>query len=113
MSNGLDRVREVARQDKDARFTALLHHVDLNRLRAAYWAISPKAAPGVDGVTWEDYGQDLRGQPRRPARTGPQRRLPGEPVSQGVHPEGRTGGNGRSASPRWRTRSSSGPSSRC
>ena len=28
-------------------------------MRAAYWAIEPKAAPGVDGVTWEDYGQDL------------------------------------------------------
>ena len=45
--------------DKEARFTALLHHVDLFRLRAAYWAIRPKAAPGVDGVTWEVYGQDL------------------------------------------------------
>jgi RNA-directed DNA polymerase len=55
----LDRVREVARRDKDARFTALLHHVNLERLRAAYWAISPKAAPGVDGVTWQDYGQEL------------------------------------------------------
>jgi RNA-directed DNA polymerase len=56
---GLDRVREVARRDKDARFTALLHHVDLDRLRAAYWALNPKAATGVDGVTWKDYGQDL------------------------------------------------------
>ena len=61
VSNGLDRVREVARKDKDARFTALLHHVDLNRLRAAYWAIRPQAAPGVDGVTWAAYGQDLEG----------------------------------------------------
>src|SRR6516164_7485699 len=58
--SGLDRVREVARKDKEARFTALLHHVDLPRLWAAYTAINPKAAPGVDGVTWEDYGQDLR-----------------------------------------------------
>ena len=57
--SGLDRVREVARRDKEARFTALLHHVDLSRLRAAYWAISPKAAAGVDGVTWESYGRDL------------------------------------------------------
>src|SRR5215216_501595 len=57
--SGLDRVREVARRDKDARFTALLHHVDIDRLRAAYWAIRPKAAPGVDGVTWTAYGQDL------------------------------------------------------
>jgi RNA-directed DNA polymerase len=57
--SGLDRVREVARRDKDARFTALLHHVDVDRLRAAYRAISPQAAPGVDGVPWAAYGQDL------------------------------------------------------
>ena len=59
VSSALDRVRQVARRDKEARFTALLHHVSLSRLRAAYWAISPKAAPGVDGVTWAAYGQDL------------------------------------------------------
>jgi len=59
VSSGLDRVREVARRDKEARFTALLHHVSLARLRWAYWALSPKAAPGVDGVTWHQYGQDL------------------------------------------------------
>jgi RNA-directed DNA polymerase len=57
--NGLDRVREAAQKDKDARFTALLHHVDLDRLRSAYWAINPKAATGVDGVTWGAYGVDL------------------------------------------------------
>ena len=57
--SALDRVREVARKDKEARFTALLHHVDVDRLRAAYWAIRPNAAPGVDGVTWEAYGHDL------------------------------------------------------
>jgi RNA-directed DNA polymerase len=57
--SGLDRVREVARRDKEARFTALLHHVSLERLRRAYWAIRPQAAPGVDGVTWAAYGQDL------------------------------------------------------
>ena len=57
--NALDRVRQVARQDKEAQFTALLHHVDLDRLRAAYRAIRPQAAPGVDRVTWADYGQDL------------------------------------------------------
>jgi group II intron reverse transcriptase/maturase len=59
VSSDLDRVRRVARKDKDVRFTALLHHVDVDRLRAAYWALKPKAAPGVDGVTWTDYGQDL------------------------------------------------------
>jgi RNA-directed DNA polymerase len=59
VTRALGRVREVARQDRNARFTALLHHVSLGRLRAAYWAIRPQAAPGVDGVTWADYGQDL------------------------------------------------------
>jgi len=38
----LDRVRRVAQKDKDARFTALLHHVEVDRLRAAYWAIRPR-----------------------------------------------------------------------
>ena len=57
--SGLDRVRRVARKDKEVRFTALLHHVDVDRLRSAYFALRPKAAPGVEGVTWHDYGQDL------------------------------------------------------
>ena len=59
VSSDLDRVRRVARKDKDARFTALLHHVTVERLEAAYRAVRPGAAPGVDGVTWRDYGQDL------------------------------------------------------
>ena len=66
--SGLDRVREVARRDKEARFTALLHHVDLARLWAAYVAINPKAAPGVDQVTWDAYGAGPPSEPRRPAR---------------------------------------------
>src|SRR5664279_5101017 len=57
--NALDRVRQVAVRDKEARFTALLHHVDGDRLRAAYRAINPNAAAGVDEVTWAAYGQDL------------------------------------------------------
>jgi group II intron reverse transcriptase/maturase len=57
--SGLDRVRQVAREDREARFTALLHHVDLDRLRAAYRVIRPQAAPGIDGVTWRTYGEDL------------------------------------------------------
>lgn len=59
VSSDLDRVRQVARRDKDVRFTALLHHVTVDRLREAYRAIRPGAAPGVDGVTWRDYGADL------------------------------------------------------
>jgi RNA-directed DNA polymerase len=60
-SSALDRVRRAAQKDKEARFTALLHHVDLDRLRTAYRALSPRAAAGVDGVTWQSYGQELEG----------------------------------------------------
>ena len=59
VSSDLDRVRQVARQGRDVRFTALLHHVTVDRLREAYRAISPNAAAGVDGITWRDYGSDL------------------------------------------------------
>ena len=42
------------------RFTALLHHVyRLETLRRAYCGLNPKAASGVDGVTWQQYGEDL------------------------------------------------------
>ena len=83
VSNGLGRVREVARRDKDARFTALLHHVDLACLWAAYTAINPKAVPGVDQVTWDAYGQDLRANLEdllRRARSGAYRASPSRRV---------------------------------
>jgi group II intron reverse transcriptase/maturase len=76
-------VREVARRDKDARFTALLHHVDLACLWAAYTAINPKAVPGVDQVTWDAYGQDLRANLEdllRRARSGAYRASPSRRV---------------------------------
>ena len=57
--SGLDRVRKAARKDREAKFTALLHHVDIDLLRESYYRLKRKAAPGVDGVTWEDYGRDL------------------------------------------------------
>lgn len=59
VSQGLDRVRSAARQRKKERFTALLHHVSVDLLRDAFLALKRRAAPGVDGVTWEDYGADL------------------------------------------------------
>ena len=59
VSSDLDRVRQLARRDRDVRFTALLHHVTVDRLRESYRALRPDAAPGVDGVTWREYGQDL------------------------------------------------------
>jgi len=59
-TNGLERVRQAAKEDRKQRFTALLHHVyDVDRLRAAYQALGRGAAAGVDGVTWRAYGEDL------------------------------------------------------
>ena len=57
-------MREVAVRDKDARFTALLHHVSFDRLRAAFASLKQDAAPGTDGVRWEEYGRDLEGNLR-------------------------------------------------
>lgn len=60
--SALERVRQAARKDRKQRFTALLHHVyDIERLRAAYLAVRRDAAPGVDGETWQHYGEDLEG----------------------------------------------------
>ena len=59
VNSDLDRVRQVAVKDKQARFTALLHHVTVDRLRAAYRMIRPGAVPGVDGVSWREYGHGL------------------------------------------------------
>ena len=59
VSPGLDRIRESARINPKQRFTALLHHVTPSLLRMAYFSLKRKAAPGVDGVTWDAYGEDL------------------------------------------------------
>jgi RNA-directed DNA polymerase len=57
--SGLERVREAAKQDGKQKFTALLHHVSIDLLRESYYSLKKEAAPGVDGMTWEEYGQDL------------------------------------------------------
>lgn len=59
VSIGLQRVREAACKDKEVKFTALLHHVSTDLLRESYYALKRKAAPGVDGETWDTYGLDL------------------------------------------------------
>ena len=59
VSQGLHGVRERARRNKQERFTALLHHVTAELLRESFYALKRKAAPGVDGVTWEEYATGL------------------------------------------------------
>src|SRR5262252_987874 len=58
--SALERVRQAAKQDKQLRFTALLHHIySLETLRLAYLRLKKEAAPGVDGETWRHYGEAL------------------------------------------------------
>ncbi len=79
---GLDRVRQAAKARKKERFTALLHHIDLDLLRLSFYALKRNAAPGADGVTWQDYEanlesnlQDLHSRVHRSAyRAQPSRR---------------------------------------
>src|SRR6266478_793160 len=57
--DGLQRVREAAKRDKRLRFTALLHHVSVTLLTDSFYALKREAAPGVDGLTWQEYEKDL------------------------------------------------------
>lgn len=59
VSLGLNRVRQTAKERKKERFTALYHHLTVELLREAFSWLKRDAAPGVDGVTWEDYEQHL------------------------------------------------------
>ena len=59
VSQALDRVRQAARHRRKERFTALLHHIGRETLEVAFYALKRRAAPGVDGVTWQEYEADL------------------------------------------------------
>jgi RNA-directed DNA polymerase len=58
-SNGLIAVRRAARQSKSVRFTALLHHITIDLLKRSYLSLERDSAPGIDGVTWQTYGENL------------------------------------------------------
>jgi len=82
VSQGLVNVREAAKGNKEMKFTALLHHLTTDLLRESFYALKRKAAPGVDGVTWQEYETgledrlvDLHGRIHRGAyRAQPSRR---------------------------------------
>jgi group II intron reverse transcriptase/maturase len=59
MSQGLDGVRKAARERKQERFTALLHHLTVDLLRDSFYALQRKASPGIDGVRWQEYETGL------------------------------------------------------
>src|SRR5213595_3137757 len=83
VSQGLAGVRKAARENKEMKFTALLHHLTIDLLRESFYSLKRKAAPGVDGVTWQEYELgvedrlvDLHGRVHRGAyRAQPSRRV--------------------------------------
>jgi group II intron reverse transcriptase/maturase len=62
VSQGLAGVRKVAKENKEAKFTALLHHLTVDLLRESFYALKRKAAPGVDGLRWQEYETGLEGR---------------------------------------------------
>jgi len=60
LQNALDRIRQAAEKDKELQFTTLWHHVyDIRRLREAYYSMKRNVSSGVDGQTWQQYGEEL------------------------------------------------------
>src|SRR5271166_3941011 len=59
VTQGLERIRQAARQGRKERFTALLHHVSMAHLGLAFFELKKNAAPGADGLTWRAYEADL------------------------------------------------------
>jgi hypothetical protein len=113
VSQALAHVREAAKRNKRGRFSALMHHLTPDLLAWAFHQLKPKAAPGVDGVRWDEYTASLDGNigdlHRRVTRGG----YRAKPSRRQYIPRSPTAGNGRSASRRWRTRSSNARSWRC
>src|SRR5580700_1389537 len=58
-SNALDRIRRVAGERKKEKFTSLFHHISVELLEEAFYELKKNAAPGADGLTWQEYETDL------------------------------------------------------
>src|SRR6204780_2672168 len=104
VSQALGRIRQAAKQRKKETFTTLFHHISVELLRLSFFEIKQDAAPGVDGLTWQDYEADLdrniedlhdrvhrgayRAQPSRrlyiPKPNGRQRPIAGAPVENNI-----------------------------
>lgn len=59
MSTGLQKVAERAKREPAARFHSLAHLMGVDLLAGAFHRLRKDAAVGVDGVTKEQYGEDL------------------------------------------------------
>jgi hypothetical protein len=88
VTQALGRVRQAARQRKKEKFTALLHHISVDTLRTAFYALKRKAAPGVDGYDVAGLRGGPRTQDRGSAWTGPPRSLSALTIPPGLHRQG-------------------------
>ena len=62
MSQATDRIRQFVKRDPRERLTTLLHHVTVDALRWAFFALKKNAAAGADGMTWWMYEDGLEGR---------------------------------------------------
>ena len=103
VSQGLRGVRQAAKERKQERFTALLHHLTVGLLRDSFFALKRKAAPGVDGVTWQEYETGLEDRLADLTAGFTVERIRHSPRGESTFRRP-TGGNVRWALRRWRTR---------
>ena len=59
VSQGMDWLRQFVKRNPQERLITLLHHVNVDSLRAAFYALKRDAAAGADGVTWQEYADGL------------------------------------------------------
>ena len=62
MSQGMERLRQFVKRNSQERLTTLLHHINVDSLKAAFFALKRDAAPGVDGMTWKKYAEGWEGR---------------------------------------------------
>ena len=87
VSQAADRIRQFVQREPRERLTALLHHVTVDALRWAFFALKKDAAAGADGMTWGMYEGGLEGRFGRPARPRALGSVPGDAITAGEHSE--------------------------
>ena len=96
VNSALRRIRQAAEQDRRVKFTSLLHHIyAVDMLREAYFSLKREAAPGIDGQSWRDYGEDLEEHLRDLSGRLASPRAPRRTTGCRVSPGARASGNGR------------------
>jgi len=105
VSRAQARIREALTRNKTERLTTLLHHITLDVLRAGFFSLKKTAAPGIDGMTWVHYAEELEANLRTSMPACTEERIERLPLADNTFRR-RMAGNDRSALPHWRTKSS-------